>query len=140
VARTPKDRRADLATRQGNQPAAPDVDSAADTDAALDGDVALAVGRDEHGVHILRRRSAAAPVEAGILTPLREGKPIAGEVVSLRPRPEAPFVFDVKSEFEGTEEAPRPSGDGPAQVANDAYRRGWDAVWGGPRRRDRSVN
>jgi len=103
------------------------------------GDVALVFGKDEHGMHILRRRSEDAPVEAGVLRPLKSGKPIDGEVISLSPRPEAPLLFDVKSELPSPYEAERPTSDGPAQVANDAYRRGWDAVWG-RRRRDRSLN
>jgi hypothetical protein len=131
------------------------------------GDIALVCGRDAEGVHILRRRSEEAPIETGLLRPMREGKPIDGEVVSLTPRADLPMLFDVKSEFGAPAAAPgearkpqdrlsqdrslherlakedrlarsRLSGDGPAQVSNDAYRKGWDAVWG--RRRDRSVN
>lgn len=104
------------------------------------GDIALVVGKDGDGLHILRRRSEEAPIEAGLLRPMREGKPIQGEVVSLTQREDLPMVFDVKSEFtNGLATDERPSGDGPAQVASEAYRKGWDAVWG-PRRRDRSIN
>jgi hypothetical protein len=104
------------------------------------GDIALVLGKDAEGLHILRRRSEEAPIEAGLLRPMREGKPISGEVVSLTQREDLPLVFDVKSEF-STDVAPgeRPAVDGPAQVASDAYRKGWDAVWGG-RRRERSIN
>jgi hypothetical protein len=108
------------------------------------GDIALVLGKDADGLHILRRRSQEAPIEAGLLRPVREGKPIVGEVISLTQRPDLPMVFDVKSEFKpdsGPSEGPvadRLSPDGPAQVASEAYRKGWDAVWG--RRRDRSVN
>ena len=103
------------------------------------GDIAMVFGKDENGVHILRRRSEEAPIEAGLLRPMREGKPITGEVVSLTQRQDHPMVYDVRSEFGAPEQAPdRQPGDGPAQVASDAYRKGWDAVWG--RRRDRSVN
>lgn len=103
------------------------------------GDVALVFGKDEHGTHILRRRSEDAPVEAGVLRPLQSGKPIEGEVISLSPRSDTPLLFDVKSELPSPYPAARPTSDGPAQVASDAYRRGWDAVWG-RRRRDRSLN
>lgn len=103
------------------------------------GDVALVFGKDEHGTHILRRRSEDAPVEAGVLRPLQSGKPIEGEVISLSPRGDTPLLFDVKSELPSPYPAPRPTSDGPAQVASDAYRKGWDAVWG-RRRRDRSLN
>ena len=114
------------------------------------GDIALVLGKDADGLHILRRRSQEAPIEAGLLRPMREGKPIVGEVVSLSQRQDFPMVFDVKTEFrsDGGELPAEPESgagagnramlDGPAQVASDAYRRGWDAVWGrGP---DRSVN
>ena len=105
--------------------------------ASLKGDIALVCGKDQHGTHILRRRSEDAPLEVGLLRPLREGKPIEGEVVSLTPRDEAPMLFNVKSEL--ADPRPRPTEDGPAQVATDAYRKGWDAVWGG-RRRAQTLN
>jgi hypothetical protein len=100
------------------------------------GDVAIVCGKDENGVHILRRRSEDAPIEAGIAQPLAEGKPITGEVISMRPRKDLPFLFDVTTEVEGS---PRPDAepsatDGPAQVATDSYRKGWDAIWGRKRR------
>jgi hypothetical protein len=93
----------------------------------------LVYGKDEHGVHLLRRRSPDAPIEAGVLQSLVEGRPITGEVVSLRPRSEAPYVFDVKTELEAPN-APVAS-DGPSQVATDSYREGWDKIWGGKRAR-----
>jgi hypothetical protein len=49
-------------------------------------------------------------------------------VVSLRQRQDAPFLYDVKTELEVGER--RGTSDGPAQVASDDYRRGWDAIWG----------
>jgi hypothetical protein len=112
----------------------------------------MVVARDADGVHILRRRSEESPLEAGLLRPMREGQPITGEVVTLKQRADVPIFYDVKTEFGGPEGLaadkahvdPPPTqgklpGDGrPAQVSSDAYRKGWDAVWG--RRRDRSVN
>ncbi|MES1209365.1 MAG: hypothetical protein ABUS79_25795 [Pseudomonadota bacterium] len=92
-------------------------------------DVAAVCGKDEHGLYILRRRSPESPVEAGILRPLVEGKAIAGEVVSLRPRQDVPFLLDVKTELAAPVTA-EPAAHGPAQVASDSYRRGWDAIWG----------
>lgn len=67
----------------------------------------------------------------GTIRPLREGKPIEGEVLSLKPRTDVPFVYDVKTEIHDPRRA---SGDGPPQVASAAYRRGWDAIWGEQRR------
>jgi len=115
------------------------------------GDVALVLGKDADGLHILRRRTEEGPIEAGLLRPMQQGKPIVGEVVTLTPRQDLPMVFDVKTEFStsmgrasadpAADEASgdRPALDGPAQVASDAYRKGWDAVWGS-RRRERSIN
>jgi hypothetical protein len=103
------------------------------------GDVAVVFGQDEHGTHILRRRSEEAPLEAGLLRPLREGKPIDGEVIRLTPRREGPMLFDVKTELPDPR-SQRATTEGPAQVANEAYRRGWDAVWGGRRRNTPVLN
>ena len=100
------------------------------------GDVALVYGKDGQGVHLLRRRSPDAPIEAGVIQSLVEGRPITGEVVSLRPRADAPFVFDVKTELESPH--PHIAADGPSQVATDSYREGWDKIWG--RKRARSAN
>ena len=89
--------------------------------------MAAICGKDHRGVHILRRRSDEGPIEAGIVQPLEEGKPITGEVISLEQRGDLPFLFDVTSEVAAP--AARPN-SGPAQVATDSYRRGWDAIWG----------
>jgi hypothetical protein len=106
------------------------------------GDVAFAFGKDEHGVHVLRRRSADAPIEAGVIRPLVQGQPITDEVVSLRARADAPGLFDVKVELESSHPRtipPRP-GDGPSQVATDSYRKGWDSIWGRKGAGSRSLN
>jgi hypothetical protein len=93
------------------------------------GDVALVCGKDERGgVHLLRRRSEDSPIEAAVAEPLTEGRPIAGEVISMRRRDDVPFLFDVTTELDAPGE--RGPGDGPAQVATDSYRKGWDAIWG----------
>ena len=83
---------------------------------------------------ILRRREEDGPLEAGILQPLADGKPISGEVISMRRREDVPFLFDVTTEVT-TPSAEQPA-TGPAQVATESYRRGWDAIWG---RRQRST-
>src|SRR5687768_13228526 len=91
-------------------------------------DIAMVVGPTENndGFHILRRREDH-PVEVGTMRPLREGKPVDGEVVSLKPRGDVPFLFDVKVEVPDVR---RGTTAGPAQVASEDYRRGWDAIWG----------
>jgi len=103
------------------------------------GDVAFVWGKNEDGVHILRRRDENAPVEAGLLQPLVEGKPITGELISMKQRPDMPFLYDVKSEMPAPTEQ-QPSTGRPAKVATDQYRKGWDAIWGRNRPSSRSVN
>lgn len=88
---------------------------------------------DGKGVSVLRAREER--LEAGILRPLEEGKPIQGEVVKLTPRPELPLLFDAETQVsvgeakQETEGEPK-RGSGPAQVATATYRKGWDAVFG----------
>jgi hypothetical protein len=100
------------------------------------GDVALVFGKDVNGVHILRRRDENSPLETGLLQPLVEGRPISGELISMKRREDMPFLFDVKSELPGagtdteTDTKAR-SSHGPSQVATESYRKGWDAIWGG---------
>jgi hypothetical protein len=119
----------DVARKSG--PAKPEVKSPP-------GDVALVWGKNEDGVHILRRRDENAPVEAGLLQPLVEGRPITGELVSMRRRADMPFLYDVKSELPAPEQ--RPPGSGPSQVATDSYRKGWDAIWGSRTPPSRDLN
>jgi hypothetical protein len=95
------------------------------------GDIALVFGRNQDGVHILRRREENAPLEAGLLQPLVEGRPITGELISMKQREDVPFLYDVKSELTTPEAKTTP---GPSQVATDSYRKGWDAIWGGRQR------
>lgn len=98
--------------------------------------MAIVCGKDEQGLHILRRRSEDAPIEAAVLQPLAEGRPITGEVVSLRPRRDLPFLFDAKTEVEAPIGATERATNGPAQVASNSYRSGWDAIWGRRHRRE----
>ena len=95
---------------------------------------------DGKGISVLRAREDT--VEAGVLRPLEEGKPVAGEVVKLTRRPECPILFDAETEVRvgAQETAPADSASrrsGPAQVATETYRKGWDAVW---RRPDPTLN
>src|SRR5882724_1507576 len=87
-------------------------------------------------VHVIRRRGDQ--LEAGALQPLREGMPIQGEVVSLRPRKSFPLLCDVDVLYtppaaaapSTTKPAARPARrKGPAQVATDDYRDNWDSIW-----------
>jgi hypothetical protein len=76
---------------------------------------------DGDGVHVLRARDER--VEAGELRAIVEGRPIVGEIVSLEPRKDEPRICDVKESYTP------PSKKGPAQVASEAYRDGWAAVF-----------
>ncbi|HEY3254066.1 MAG TPA: hypothetical protein VGJ91_08970 [Polyangiaceae bacterium] len=112
-------------------------------------DVALIHGvtPDGEGFKILRARGDR--LELGAIRPLREGVPITGEVVTLRPRANFPALCDVETHFKPPEEAsdrqaPPPSAvvqrSGPAQVATDEYRRNWDAIWSQPATKSKLVN
>ena len=96
-------------------------------------DVALICGKtdDGKGLHVLRKR--ASRLEAGIVQPLEEGKPIHGELVTLRPRGETPLC-DVEVHYSNPSKPAEGRSDGenrghPAQVASDTYRKNWDTIW-----------
>jgi len=89
-------------------------------------------------VHVIRRRGDQ--LEAGALQPLREGAPIQGEVVSLRPRESCPLLCDVdvlytppQTAAASKPAAPAPRRKGPAQVASNDYRDNWDSIWTKPK-------
>jgi hypothetical protein len=98
-------------------------------------DVAMVIDRteDAQGYRVLRHRDNH--VEIGTMRPLQEGRPIDGEVISLEPRQDAPFLYNVKTELGDPHAARRATerrltSDGPAQIATEQYRAGWDAIWG----------
>ncbi len=93
---------------------------------------------DGGGVHVLRARDER--IEAGELRALREGRPITGEVVTLKPRQDNPRVCDVETSYapppaltpapaSGASAAPH---KGPARVASNAYRERWDEIFATP--------
>jgi len=85
---------------------------------------------DGEGVNILRLRNDT--VEAGELRAAKDGQPIHGELVRLEQRPEHDRLYDVEVLAEG----PKPaapvldSRNGPAKVVSEAYRDGWDQIFG----------
>ena len=81
---------------------------------------------DGGGVHVLRAREEK--IETGELRALQEGRPITGEVVTLTPRKDNPRVCDVTDSYRPPTTAM--AHKGPANVATDAYRDGWDEVFG----------
>jgi hypothetical protein len=99
-------------------------------------DVALIHAVSEGGtVHVIRRRGEH--LEAGALSPVREGAPIHGELVSLKPRQGCPLLCDVQVHYKppASESPAKPSArssvrrKGPSQVATDSYRDNWDSIW-----------
>ena len=107
------------------------------------GDVALVVGQteDRKGYQVLRKRADDDTVEMGTVRPLEEGKPIEGEVVGMKQRKEHPMLFDVETHFDPNEAEPKLArGVGPAKVATEKYRQGWDAIWGKRKRPPQELN
>ncbi len=103
-------------------------------------DVVLIHGVSESGeMAVIRAREDR--VEAGLVRPIREGEPLTGEVIKLKPRAEFPLLCDVDVEVPrgmlnapgGGEQAAR-AHKGPAQVATKAYRDNWESIWQRPRR------
>ncbi len=103
-------------------------------------DRALVLGElpDKKSLAILRQRGEDAPVEAGIVRSLREGEPITGELVSLKPTAEGSPLCDVEVHLDRSQITHK----GPARVATQAYRKGWDDVFGsqGPERSGSTLN
>jgi hypothetical protein len=81
------------------------------------------------GFRVIRKREDT--IELGEIRPVQEGRPIHGDLVKLKPRKEHDQLFDV--EVLATREEMQPSAlghAGPAQVASDAYRTNWEAIFG----------
>jgi hypothetical protein len=81
---------------------------------------------DGAGVRVVRARRGN--IELGEVRPLVEGKPVHGDVVSLKPREGEPRICDVHVEYAKSE-----AKDGPAQVATETYRDNWEATFGSKR-------
>lgn len=93
---------------------------------------------DGHGLEVLRKRNER--FELGALRPVRQGCPIHGELVKVKPRPEFPLLCDIETELPkpatladvAARPEPSSSHKGPAQVASENYRRNWDLIWNRP--------
>ena len=96
-------------------------------------DVVLVQGENERGdaCHVVRKRKGR--LELGELRAVKEGRPLYGELVKLTRREEHERLFDVEVLAKAPEPEPAKRG-GPAQIATDAYRRNWEAIFG-PRNR-----
>ncbi len=91
----------------------------------------LGIDPDRSETFILRRRGKK--VETGIVRPLQEGKPILGDIVRLKPHPEFPPLCEVETLLKHPDPpAQSPHRAGPPMVSTEAYRRGWEQVFGAP--------
>jgi hypothetical protein len=85
---------------------------------------------DGAGVHVLRARPEG--LEAGELRAVEQGRPLTGELLTLKPRAANGRVCDVVDSYTPpiAVAAPPPTLKGPAKVATAAYRDGWDEIFG----------
>jgi hypothetical protein len=86
------------------------------------------------GLRVIRKREDT--LEIGEIRAAKEGQPLHGDLVRLKPRAESDRLFDVEV-LVSREETQRalpahaaPAHPGPAQVATNAYRDGWEAIFG----------
>ncbi len=88
------------------------------------------------GYRVIRKRDTT--IEVGEIRAVQEGRPLHGDVVRLKPREDNQRLFDV--EVLMSREELRSKGAlghaGPAQVATDAYRENWEAIFGARRARE----
>jgi hypothetical protein len=86
---------------------------------------------DGAGTRVLRARPGR--LEAGEVRLAREGAPVvAGELVRLERRADAPMLYDVKVDYDAKEaqtDAKASARKGPAQVSTHAYRDSWDRTF-----------
>ena len=107
-------------------------------------DIALLGGPTERGDGVTIVRLREGQVEVGELRAAEEGKPILGESVRLHRRAEHPRLVEVETlargplapearEAASAPGSPRGAAKGPAKVATEAYRTGWESIFGAPR-------
>ena len=118
LARSPVDAYAEKVTTPPDPKADPDAE-----------DVVLVQGMTEDGGGLRVVRKREEKVESGEIRAVVEGRPLAGDLVKLRPREEHPLLFDVHVEY-AADEAPTAARKGPPKVSTAPYREGWEAIWG----------
>jgi hypothetical protein len=65
-----------------------------------------------------------------VVSKVKEGEPLHGELVKLTPHADFPLLCDVDVQLPAPNaRMPRLSHGGPAQVATDSYRANWDAIF-----------
>ena len=90
---------------------------------------------DGDGVRVVRARQGK--VEVGEVRSVTEGKPLSGELVTLKPREGAPRVCDVEVHYTAPAKA---DVKGPAQVATESYRDNWEATFGGKNKKKKPAD
>lgn len=89
------------------------------------------------GIRVLRKRDDT--IELGELRPMREGQPIHGDVVRLTQREEHSMLYDCEVMLPAQKPKPLETAakepalaphKGPARVTSEAYRGGWEAIFG----------
>lgn len=100
-------------------------------------DTVLIHGVSEDGEKLAVLRQREDRVEAGVISKLKDGEPMHGELIRLTPRPDFPLLCDVNVELaspaaQKQSRTPKLSHGGPAQVATPSYRENWDAIWRKP--------
>ena len=107
-------------------------------------DIALLGGKTEDGGgHRVMRLRPDGP-SVGEIRPLQEGRPIHGEVVQLKPRQDAPWIYDVDTTLPSPTTTPQAAlpltpRHGPPQVATPTYRENWDRIFG-PKKPQEGLN
>jgi hypothetical protein len=89
-------------------------------------DQLLIHGVSEDGQKLAVLRAREDRVEAGVVSKVKEGEPLHGELVRLTPHEDFPLLCDVDVELPKQHKLEH---GGPAQVATDRYRANWDAIW-----------
>lgn len=81
-------------------------------------------------VHVLR--SVDGGIEESVLRPVEDGQTLSGDLVRLHPLKEFPLLADLETLLRHPNHAERPESGrkGPAMVATEAYRTGWEAIFG----------
>lgn len=90
------------------------------------------------GFRVIRANTEG--VQVGEIRSVKEGEPIKGDLVKLKPRKEHKRLFDVETMMAQSETQPALPLGRPAQVATDDYRRNWDAIFGARPRKDELPN
>jgi len=104
-------------------------------------DLAILQGptEDGQGARVLRVKDGE--ISAGEVRPAGEGEPLADrELIKLTPLREGAPICEVEVLHAPAPRGEDRSGQGPARISTESYRKNWSAVFGGKRKRDYSVN